>query len=315
MNPKRKRLRGVVLFLGLAAFAVLVSTTAAAPHPFHDDLGVTPWRASWAAALQEAGAFGKPLYIELSKDGCGEGAAFAAETLTDKSVRGLLRRQFVCVALDFDHKPPKVEQLCKARNLTTTPVHLFLSANGEFLTAPQRMIKPPDFEKTLQAILADPRVATAKAKDKEIEKQAQYLSQALEMKDGKKVAAALQTIEKIPGLSPAKSRAYAVLDKAEEPVWDKFVEAAKFVRSNNYILAQVALEEAAQLADHLPAGREIQSALAALPALEEATLLEAKKEARWKEKAAAEYQKVLMKYADSPLAVVAQNRLRALLKK
>src|SRR4051794_35310456 len=75
VNPKPSKLNPLV---GLAA--VLLGSAAAAPHPYHDDQGMIAWRPTWSAAVQEAKATGKPLYIELTHND-EEGAAFVTGTL------------------------------------------------------------------------------------------------------------------------------------------------------------------------------------------------------------------------------------------
>jgi hypothetical protein len=291
----------------------VVVTTDAAPHPYHDDHGLIAWRPSWSAAVQEAGATGKPLYIEITHDD-EEGAAFVSGTLVDKSIQKVLRRYFVCVVVDFAQRPPDLVRICKARNLSLTPINLFLSPQGEFLTAHQRNVNVKDFQNTLQAVLAHPRLAAAKTKEKEQERLTQTLAEALESRDGKRIQAALQAVEKVPGISPAKHRAYQLLDAAEDPVWEKLAEAGSLARARRYTLARVALEEAARLAEPFPVSKDVKATLNSLATFEEAVRLEEAKEPRWKEKVIQEYQKVLAKYPDSNLCVFAVLHLRALSK-
>jgi hypothetical protein len=309
VNPSSSRFVPLVVI----ALVTLIAVADGAPHPYHDDNGLIAWRPTWSAAVQEAKATGKPLYIELTHDD-EEGAAFVTSTLVNKSIQKVLRRYFVCVVLDFVHKPPELDRLCKAKNLSLTPVNLFLSPSGEYIAAHQKNVNVADFQKTLQTVLATPRLAAAKVKEKELERLTQTLSEALDAKEGNKVQSTFQAIEKVPGISPAKSRAYVVLDEAEEPIWDKLREAGDLVRAQKFPLARVALEEAARISGHLPVGREVQVNLTALPFFEEAGRLEDAKEPRWKEKALQEYQRALFKHPESSLAATAVLHIRRLTK-
>jgi hypothetical protein len=286
----------------------------AVPHPHHDDLGLIPWRSSWSAAIQEARVTGKPLFIELSRNACPAGAAFAGYTLANSTTARLLRRHFVCVAFDMDKKPAEVEAMCKAKNLKNTPVCLFMTVAGVYLEASQANLPSVEFDPFLRRIIADPRIAADPKKEKDLERLAQELAQALTARDARRIQETWQSLERIPGSSPAKSRAYEHLDQVEAPAWDKIAEAARLVRHHKYPLARVALEEAAKLSEALPLARNVTNSLAALPFLEEAAAVEKAKPAKWKEKVLAEYQKVLAKHADASMATAAQLRLRALLK-
>jgi hypothetical protein len=285
------------------------------PHPYYDDFGAVVWRPTLAVAFQEALLTGKPIFLEATSEGQTNCANFARTTFPHPDVKRLLRRYFVCVSLDRLALPAQYDRYIKSKSISTVPVSLFLSPQGEVLHIRQDDPGPADVLPILKKVMSDPRLAMARNKEKEVARQVEALSAALASQDSQKIHAAWGAIQRAPGLCPAKKSACDLMDQAEAEARGKMEEAAKLVRREQYSLARVALEEAEQAGRALPVASEIQQMLATVPLLESAANLEKAKSEPWKQKAVAEYQSVLQKYPDTMLATWTLLKLKGIKKK
>ena len=289
--------------------------TQAIPHLYYDDLGFTLWRSSWPAALQESQLTGKPIYVQYTHLKCPLSPLFCKQFLSDPQVQKMLRRYFVCLAVDYHQCHRELDHILRTKGYTDaqTPLHVLLTPQKEVLAWYVKCLASDDFARDLLKAAGDKRFAMSKVKEKEIEKINKSLEASIQSKDSKKIKQQWQQFLSVPGYSESKNKGFAMMEEAEEPARKKLYEAARLVRDQKQPLAQVALEEANRLAESLPIASEISQTLSALKLLEQANEAERlAKTVKQKQQALGLYQQIMNKYPDNTIASVVYQKLRSL---
>ena len=119
MNQALKPVWG--LFFILAA-VVAVSLLVRASRP--DE--IIPWRATYAAALEEARAGKKPVFVYFTADWCGPCQSLKHTTWADKDVEAALR-DYVPVKVDVD----RAADVATKFSVSSIPAYFVLDPSGD----------------------------------------------------------------------------------------------------------------------------------------------------------------------------------------
>jgi len=313
-NVRRMTFRTTLICLTFL-FMLNVRQVQALPHPYYDDLGLISWRTNWIAAQQEAQLYGKLLLVQMTHYPCSVCTTFGNKSFPDEVLQKMLRRYCVCFVVDYQRLPADLKKLVTSKGYgeDQCPIHLLLTPQKEALNWTVQNVAPEVLAKTIEQAAADKRMKMSKVQEKEIEKLNQSLQTAIQNKDTKKVLAAWQSIQKIPGNSDAKNKSYDILEAAEEPARKKLFEAARLLREQKNPQAQLALDEAKAFSEALPIATEIDQTIASLKLYDRA--LEAEKLAtntKQKQQYITLYQQLLAKYPENTVSTLAYQKLRAI---
>jgi len=104
-------------------------------HPHFDDKGAVAWHTDWDAALAQAAAEGKRLFIESGRKACSNCRVLVEGLLPRPEVRDYLNKHFVCLADDCDEMAEPVRLLGVANMpwAGTLPFVMLADASGKWL--------------------------------------------------------------------------------------------------------------------------------------------------------------------------------------
>jgi thioredoxin-related protein len=126
---------------------------ARSSHPHFDDRGTLLWHTRFADALAEARAQGKPMFIELGREQCGQCRSLVEAVVPRSDVGPILRERFVSLAADADDAEPEVEELAmRLEDAMMLPFVLFADAQGQFLEGTSGLVEPKRFVATLKRL-------------------------------------------------------------------------------------------------------------------------------------------------------------------
>jgi thiol:disulfide interchange protein len=129
-----------VMFLALLA-VVGASLVMKATRP--DE--IIPWRASYAAALDEARSANKPAFVYFTASWCVPCQSMKSTTWADRGVDAALR-DYVPVKVDVDEHP----DLAQKYNVTAMPTFLVTDKAGKVLSTWSGAASPEEFIRQLR---------------------------------------------------------------------------------------------------------------------------------------------------------------------
>ena len=103
--------------------------------PSHPYFQSTPiWLSDLPAALAEAAASGRRVFLQIGRIDCGGSRALVEKTISKEEIHDYLVEHYVCVARDADALTDQEKALvARMRNAERTPYCLYLDAAGELM--------------------------------------------------------------------------------------------------------------------------------------------------------------------------------------
>jgi hypothetical protein len=301
--------RLLVLLSGLL-LPIVFNVAPGAPHPFFDDNGMIAWRSSWAVAYAQAQKYGKPLYVEAVKDKDKNSEKLSTINYRDERLSQFLNRYFIPVSIDATKPPPEL----KAYFVKTTPVILFISERGQYLSGMAGYKKTNEIEEEVLKILQDKAYVIPKNRETELEKQVDALKAALDDKAWAKAVPIYKTIMAVRGYGPIKEKAFELMDAAQADATKEVRNAYATTRKGDYAEARKALETVIKDYAGAPVADVAKEHLGALKNIEVAEKLAADTKVNRKGEAVRYYDQILLRYLETPYAALAQNRKKDLIK-
>lgn len=98
-------------------------------HPYFQSKPI--WLTSLPTALEQAGALGKRVFLQIGRIDCGGSRALVEKTIAKEEIFDYLTERYVCVARDADALSDDEKALvAKMRNRERTPFCLYLTSTG-----------------------------------------------------------------------------------------------------------------------------------------------------------------------------------------
>ncbi len=107
------------------------------------------WRQYNAAAFSEARKADKPLYVFIYANWCQWCKKLETETLETETIRSLLIRESIPVAIDYD----KQAELARKLGAKLVPTNILLSPDGKKLLRFYGFLSAKDLSEVLQSVL------------------------------------------------------------------------------------------------------------------------------------------------------------------
>ncbi len=124
------------------------------PHPHFNDKGTLDWHTRWEAALAQAKAEKKLVFVEFGREACGQCRALVQGVVPHAEIAPLLQKHFVALASDCDDAEEPVEILAgHLEDAYMLPFVLFADADGKFLTGMSGAVNPLTFKRTLENLV------------------------------------------------------------------------------------------------------------------------------------------------------------------
>lgn len=136
------------LLLVVTLLVVGVSISWAGEWQYREESKIA-WRDYNAAAFAEAKISGKPLYVFIYADWCHWCKKFEIETLETDSIRTLLEKETIPVAIDFVKQP----DLARRLGTVLVPTNILMTSDGDKLLRFYGFLKPAELSEALHSTL------------------------------------------------------------------------------------------------------------------------------------------------------------------
>jgi len=125
-------------------------------HPHFDDRGTLQWHTRFADAKAAAQAQGKPIFIEMGRELCGNCRSLVTGVVPLPGVADTLKNDFVALAADIDDLEPPLADLLMENmaDAMMLPFVVFTDAEGKWLAGGQGAVNPDTFKQTLADLTA-----------------------------------------------------------------------------------------------------------------------------------------------------------------